>query len=606
MNKRIKVLYSALKDLDENQLKSVASNIREQILESVDKNGGHLSSNLGDVELTIGLLRHFDPEKDDILFDVGHQSYTYKILTGRDLSNLRKTGGIAPFSSTKESKYDKYNNGHAGDSISIGYGISKAKYLSHDESYTISLIGDSSITNGLAMEALNLLSSDDKNNLIIVLNDNGMSIGQNIGYMGKKFQKLRTSKFYYNTSSKLGKSMSKKKFSRKIFIRLRNFKDKIRRLLIKPTVFESMGIKYMGPFDGHDYQSLDLAFIKAKEVSKAGPVIVHILTDKGYGYEPARIDKKGKYHGVSSQFEVTINNDNDDFCSIKSSFIDKKMAEDENIILITPAMSIGSKIDNIQEKYPERFIDVGIAEENAIAISAGLSLAKYKPIVDIYSSFMQRGYDEIIEDIARNDCKVIFFVERAGIVGEDGPSHHGLYDVAMVKSIPNTYVYMPYDENSFIRIYNEVDKYNIGSYFIRFTKDKPYKIDKEIENINYLWLNQNKNKKLVIAVGPMGSQLLNSLDSSFDKLVLINLLPDEKILDTLSLNNYSSIVIYDPYSTIEGSCKWISSYLNNISYKGNVKLYSFSNDFVTFGQNDDLYKEASLDIENMITRCKEE
>lgn len=596
--------YKLLPNLTNDQMRVLASDIRSDILVNVLNNGGHLSSNLGTVELTMSLLKNFDPLVDDILFDVGHQTYTYKILTGRNLSKLRKTNGIAPFSKMDESPYDKSNNGHAGSAISLAYGLAKAKALKGDNSYTIAFIGDASVTNGLSMEALNLLSTDKDVHLMIVVNDNGMSISKNVGFMTKKFQHLRTSRFYFRTASYLGRKMSKHKWSWRLFLRMRNLKDDIRRFVIEPTFFESMGIKYIGPFDGHDFDSLDLAFAKAKDLYNKGPVVVHVLTKKGYGYAPAMSDNVGKYHGVTPKFDnIWIqNNKKTGFVDYKSSFLMKKMKEDKNVYVITPAMEKGSQLEEIFKAFPERTLDVGIAEENAVSMAGGLALGGLKPVVDIYSTFMQRSFDEIEQDISRQKVKALFVVERCGLVGEDGSSHQGLYDVAMVKAIPNCQVYMPYDEKTTEELLNAHFFSDEGLVFIRFSTDSPIHSHlsyKRIGNICYYRLAE-ENDTLVLAIGPNGYKLLELLPDSFDKGMLLTLIhPGDKQDSMPTIMRHKHIILYDSYGIKEGTSDSIASYLMENNYPGTFKSFAFKNNFVTFGQKADLLKIANLDPQSV-------
>ena len=599
--------YEVLSKLDEDKLKVLASDIRAEILSATIKNGGHLSSNLGVVELTIALLRHFNPLKDDILFDVGHQTYAYKILTGRSLENLRKTDGLAPFSDRFSSEFDKYNNGHASTSISTAYGIAKAKELLGDKSYTIAVIGDSSIVSGLSMEALNLLSVDNNLNLMIVINDNGMSIGKHIGYVSKRFVKLRNSRLYFRTASKLGSTMKKSKLTWKMFLKMRNLKDHLRRFFINPTIFESMNLKYEGPVDGHDFSALDFAMIKAKKNLQSGPLVLHILTKKGYGYTPAMNDEKGKFHGVSPHFDrdKLSTESNLDFVTLKSLFLEDYMRMNPLGYVITPAMELGSGLENIFKEYPNRCIDVGIAEEHAVTMASGLALKGMKPIVDIYSTFLQRSFDEIIEDVSRNKVKVSFLIERSGLVGEDGASHHGLYDVAMVRAIPYSQVFMPYDKRSMARVFKENLFVENGPCFFRITKDKP------IENPNIIThtsvgdlILENSNKNLILSIGPRGYSLFEKLDKKYTEFILLNLLPSLEELKSIKAFKYDNIILYDPYSTKEGTSSYLASLLLENGFKGNYHYLSFKNDFVTFGQMEDLFKKEEMDIDSCISKIE--
>ncbi len=588
-------------DLSINQLKVLASDVRSDILSVCLNNGGHLSSNLGSVELTIECLRHFDAINDDIIFDVGHQAYAYKILTGRNLKDIRELDGISPFLDRNESKFDKYCSGHAGDALPVAVGFAKAKQLEKSSSYTICVTGDSSIVNGLAFESLNYLADDKIKRLIIIVNDNGMAISQNVGFMKKQFQKMRNSKFYFNTSSFLNRKMSKNKITRKLFYGLKRIKDKVKQMVLPNNFFESIGLKYIGPFNGNDLNALDLAFKKAKLVSENGPVILHLLTKKGYGYYPAMNDKNGSFHGVSPEFDDLIVEDTkENFLSLKEKYLFKKMEDDKKMIIITPAMLVGSKLSSLQNKYPERVIDVGIAEENAISFASGLALKNYHPVVDIYSTFLQRGYDEVIEDIVRNKISALFFVERAGLVGSDGASHQGLYDVSYLKTIPNVKIYMPFDKKSFTYLMSADYFSNDYPSFIRLSKDDIIREDYPIIYMKDYLLYKKGKSALIIAIGQEGFKLIKKyFKHEYTLITLLDLLPEYDILNEIDFKQYNDVIIYDPYSTIEGTVSYLSLYLTSINYKGNYHYFSFNCEFVTHGDIDSLYKRYKLDHESV-------
>ena len=598
-------LKISVKDLNKDSLRVLASDMRADILSACLSNGGHLSSNLGVVELTLSMVKNLDPEKNDILFDVGHQSYAYKMLTGRDIQFIRKTNGVAPFNLREESPYDIYSNGHAGDCLSTAIGIAHAKLLAHDDSYTVAFIGDASIENGISYEGLDYLATHKElKNLIVVLNDNGMAISKNKGAFSSKFAHLRNSRFYFRTSSHIGKMMSKRKFTWKIFLKLRALKDKMKAMFISPTIFETFGIKYIGPFDGHDFDSLDLAFEKAKITSLKQPVILHILTKKGYGYPEAMKDENGSFHGVKKNFDEKEIESNSDFTSIKEKFLLPHLKADDKIVLITPAMEKGSHLEECFKLYPERCFDTGISEEHAIVMASGLSLMSYHPIVDIYSTFLQRGYDEIMENISRNKVPCLFFVERCGLVGEDGSSHHGIYDVAMIKTIPYARVYMPFDRSSLDYLY-ELNPFEYkGPTFYRFSKGKPAITSSQLPLDDVVIISKSGEKTLVIAIGSMGLELLNNIDISCDKAMLLNLLPSFDVLDSLKLDSYDNVILYDPYSTKEGSSSYLSQYLLEKGFKGNYSSFAIENDFVTFGSNQDLYHQLELDVSSVIEKIR--
>lgn len=592
---------NGLADLSNGKLRVLATDIRADILSSTLAFGGHLSSNLGAVELTMSLLRSFDPLKDDILFDIGHQSYAYKILTGRPLQKLRKFGGEPPFGDRFLSPYEKYENGHAGTAVPVAYGMAKAKALAGDDSYTVALIGDSSILNGVSAETLNVLSSDKKTRFVIVLNDNGMGISPTVGGLNKKFVKLRNSRFYFRTANGFGKLMSRRKWSWKIFLKLRDWKDSIRAKLIEPTVFEAAGIKYMGPFDGHDFSSLDMAFEKAKAFQ--GPVVIHVLTKKGCGYGPAEEDECGEYHNVVPHFDknAQIRKEIHSFTDLKSSFAFGRMAKDDRLVFLTPAMERGSGLEALSARYPDRVLDVGIAEEACVTIASGFALKGFHPVIDIYSTFLQRSFDEVLEDLSREKVNVLIIDEKAGLANGDGSSHHGIYDVAMMKAIPFVHIYMPFDSKSTKELSKMVSLFDMGLSVLRLPRDNPFEegLPYSLSSSFALFSFGKRNTRIVLSVGPLGKRLVSCSLKEFDKVLLLDLLPKDDILSSLSLLSYSEIYFYDPYSVRTGTSEVLESYLGRNGYGGKFVSYSFPVDFVPFGDRDSLLCLNHLDIEGV-------
>lgn len=586
--------YLALKELNISQLKSLAYSIRSDILLNVRENGGHLSSNLGIVELTLSLFRNFDPLDDDILFDVGHQTYPYKILTKRSLTTLRQLGGEPPFSSKEDSIFDKYNNGHSSTAISTSMGIAKAKKDSKNKSYTLALVGDASISSGLSFEALNNLSSNNNLPLIIVLNDNGMSISKNIGFLSKRFEKIRKSRFYFKTSSSLQKKLTRNKFTRKIYSFLSTIKNSIKNLFINRNLFEAMNLKYIGPYNGHDYTQLDLAFERAKFYAKNNKTcVVHIVTKKGYGYSPAMKDIDGDFHGVKTKFDETREISYPSFSEIKATYYLDLIKSDKSVYVISPAMEKGSGLTDVFKKYPSNCIDVGINEEHAITFASGLAIKNKKIIIDIYSTFLQRGYDQLFEDISREYIPATIMVEKVGLSGGDGASHHGIYDVGFIRSIPRSKIYMPFDYKSAIYLFkNKMFKENCPL-FLRLSRDTPHVLYDKYENKDSYYILENNSDNLIIGIGPRAVPVLNEL-SSFDNVELISLLPSDEELSFIK-TKYKNIFFYDAYSTSSGTLSIIKEYLYKIKYSGNFYYYTFENKFYPHGKVDDLLIKYHMD-----------
>ena len=440
---------SFLKEMDEKQLEELAKEIREFLIESISKTGGHLSSNLGVVELTIALHYCFDCPKDKFLFDVGHQSYVHKILTGRakDFDKLRQFNGLSGFQNRKESIYDSFEAGHSSTALSIGLGMAVGRDLNKEDYNIISIVGDGSMSSGLSLEALNQIGDLDSK-IIIVFNDNNMSISRNVGALTRAFNGLRSSKPYIDLKENIKESL---KNDVKIFNFLKRFKDYIKSKLIKDGIFGEFDIDYLGPIDGHNINELIKVFNAAKE--KDGPVVVHVVTKKGKGYKYAEEDKSGKWHGVGKfNIETGKSLENlplnyEKYSKIVADHVEELMNKNKDIVAITPAMITGSCLENIFKKYPDRSFDCGIAEDHAVDFACGLALEGKRPFLSIYSSFLQRAYDQLNHDVCRMNLPIVFGVDRASIVGEDGSSHQGVFDISFLRSLPNIVIASGKDSN---------------------------------------------------------------------------------------------------------------------------------------------------------------
>ncbi len=441
-----------IRNLSRDEINLLASEIREFLIDSVSKTGGHLASNLGVVELTIALLKVFDVPNDKIVFDVGHQSYVYKLLTGRKdkMATLRQFGGIAGFPKRSESEFDSFNTGHASTSISAALGLSEADSLNNSDNYSVAVIGDGALSGGMSLEALGNVV-ELKNKCIIVLNDNNMSISKSVGGFSYHLNKLRTSSTYRSFKSKFENKFSTTKAGKRFVLFLKAVKDKIRHLISGQTLFENIGLTYFGPIDGHDVGAMSLMFERAKK--NDGPVILHVITKKGKGYEFAE-KHPDIYHGVST-FEASKcieNNDNVTYSRVAGNTLCELAKNDKDIAVVTAAMAAGTGTDEFCEKYPERFYDVGIAEQHAVTFAAGLAAGGKKPFVVIYSSFLQRSYDQILHDVCLQNLNVTFLVDRAGVVGEDGETHHGLFDIGFMSQMPNMLVLAPANYEEFTQM----------------------------------------------------------------------------------------------------------------------------------------------------------
>jgi len=432
------------------QLEQLAREIREEIIATVAKNGGHLASNLGVVELTLALHQVFDTPNDKIIWDVGHQCYVHKLITGRreQFSTLRSYGGLSGFPKPEESAHDAFATGHSSTSISAALGMVLARDLKGGRHSVVAVIGDGSMTGGMAFEALNH-AGQLKKDLIVVLNDNKMSISANVGAMSGYLSRMRTDPKYSKGKDEIEQILHRiPSIGSKVAKVAERIKDSFKYLVVPGMLFEELGFTYLGPIDGHNIASISETLQQAKALGE--PVLVHVVTEKGHGYAPA-VEKADKFHGIGP-FDIDSGScleksDISTYTEIFGRTLVKLAEQDPAIVAITAAMCSGTGLSEFAQKFPKRFFDVGIAEQHAVTLSAGLASQGLKPVVAIYSTFLQRAYDQIIHDVCLQNLPVVFAVDRAGIVGDDGPTHHGLFDISYLRSIPNLTIMSPADEN---------------------------------------------------------------------------------------------------------------------------------------------------------------
>ena len=436
-----------IKALEPEELEQLAAEIREFLIEKISKSGGHLASNLGVVELTMAMHLVFDLPQDKIIWDVGHQSYTHKLLTGRKegFDGLRKYGGMSGFPKRKESACDAFDTGHSSTSISAGLGYVQARDLRGEDYSVVSVIGDGSLTGGMAYEALNNASALDTN-FIIVLNDNNMSISENVGGMSKYLAGLRTADFYTGLKKGVTTALHKVPVVGDSMIqKMRKTKSSIKQLVVPGMFFEDMGLTYLGPIPGHDIPVLCRALKEARRMNE--PVLLHVITEKGKGYEPAE-KHPDKFHGIGPfQIETgepeTPNNKKDSYTDVFGKVLCDEARNRTEIVAITAAMADGTGLSRFRKLYPKRFFDVGIAEAHGVTFAAGLAAGGVHPVFAVYSSFLQRAYDQMIHDVALQNLPVVLAVDRAGLVGSDGETHQGIFDLSYLSSIPNMTVMSP-------------------------------------------------------------------------------------------------------------------------------------------------------------------
>ncbi|MGN0481801.1 MAG: 1-deoxy-D-xylulose-5-phosphate synthase, partial [Lachnospiraceae bacterium] len=433
-----------IKKLNRGQYSELANDIRHFLVEKTSRCGGHLASNLGVVELTMALHLSFDFPTDKIIWDVGHQAYTHKILSGRKdmFDTLRCMDGLSGFPKTRESEFDAFDTGHSTTSISAGMGIAAARDLKGEKNYVISVIGDGSLTGGMAYEAFNNISNI-KGNFIVVLNDNNMSISTNVGGISKVLGDVRSADSYYDLKQGVTKTLQKLPKGDAIVNKIRHTKSNIKHMLVPNYIFEDMGLTYLGPVDGHNIDKLIKIFKIAKRIDR--PVLVHVVTQKGRGYKPA-VNNPSEFHGIGP-FDIKtgrpLKEPEVDYSTVFGKKLVELAQQDDKICAITAAMPQGTGLEDFCDKFPARFFDVGIAEEHAVTFAAGLAKGGMKPVVAVYSSFLQRGYDQILHDVCIGNLPVVFAVDRAGIVGKDGETHQGAFDFSYLSTIPNMTVIAP-------------------------------------------------------------------------------------------------------------------------------------------------------------------
>ena len=436
-----------IKKIPESELKKLAVEIRRMLIKSAAKNGGHLASNLGVVELTIALHRYLDFPKDKLIWDVGHQSYVHKILTGRKdrFDSLRKLDGLSGFPKRNESDSDAFGTGHASTSISAALGMVAARDLRNTKEKVVAVIGDGAMTGGMALEALNNAGTLNSN-LIIILNDNERSISKNVGGVARYLDGIRTSRKYLRLKNNVKETLNTTSIGNSLVEKIKTSKDMVKRLFVPGMFFEDMGLTYLGPINGHNVKELQAALENAGRVD--GAVIIHAITRKGLGYKKAE-ECPAKFHGVEP-FDIKTGDNlstktGKSYTSIFSETILEMAAEDERLVAITAAMPYGTGLYNFKQTYPKRFFDVGIAEEHAVTFAAGMAAGGLKPVVAIYSTFLQRAYDQIIHDVCLQQLPVVFAVDRAGLVGSDGETHQGIFDTGYLATVPGLMVLSPKD-----------------------------------------------------------------------------------------------------------------------------------------------------------------
>lgn len=598
---------SFVKGLDYESLSLLCEDIRSEILDITSRFGGHLSSNLGVVELTVALHRNFDFPKDKLIFDVSHQCYTHKILTGRSLENLNAKNGVSGFTKRSESEYDCYEAGHSSTSLSAAEGFAVSRDLKKEDNYIVSVIGDGSLVNGLSFEALNHIGGR-YGKFIIVLNDNDMSISHPVGGLGSFFRNISTAKSYNRFKKNYRKVLGTNGPGRWIYKFSAYMKDHVKRTLVGSNLFDNLGYTYMGPFDGHNIKTLDKAFKRAKNASKG--VIMHVYTHKGRGYKPAEDDQIGYWHGTTP-FNIetgTPKNQHPGYHSwphIVGNLTKEALSKHSDSVLIVPAMIKGSHMEGCFAEFPERSIDVGIAEEHAFTMAGSMAISGLHPIICIYSTFLQRSYDELLHDCARLNADMTLLIDRAGLVGKDGETHMGIYDEAFLKSIPNVSLYMPSTLEEMKATIEYSMKKGHGIVGIRYPHTLVKDDGEEIPSIEiepWIKLSEGNGEEAVVSVGPKGRELLNELESKGyegSRIQALKLfpLPDEEIK---KLAKYEKIFVYDSYGTKNGFVEALGNSLIENNFKGEFKSFAVPNTFVQHSSIPEQEELFGLDIQTVL------
>lgn len=606
-----------LKMLTIRQCNELAKDIRSFLIENVSKTGGHLSSNLGVVELTIALHKVFDSPTDKIIFDVGHQSYVHKILTGRaeGFSTLRQFDGLSGFNKRSESEHDVWEAGHSSTSLSAALGMAVARDLKKEKYHVVALIGDGSIINGMAFEALNHIG-DLKKNLIIVFNDNNMSISKNVGAMSNAFARLRSSKSYNTLKQDVKDVLKTNAVGNTVLKGMTAVRDTLKSHIINASIFGELGIEYLGPVDGHNMKELIRAFETAK--LHQGPIVIHAITKKGKGYPHSESDTDGLWHGVnqfdpdSGIFNSSLPKDHASWSSIYSETLIRLAKDDPRIMAVTPAMIQGSKLERFFAMFEDRSFDTGIAEEHAVTFAAGLAMAGYRPFLSVYSTFLQRGYDQINHDVCRMNLPVVIGIDRAGLVGEDGDTHHGVFDVGILRPLPNLVIASAKDANEAQDLLFTAFSEN-RPFAIRYPRGSAFYQIKE--NLTHIpigsWEKVNdvpEHKAVIISYGPdieriVSKVQVNDLPVTVISARFIKPLDTEMIDEIVHMN--VPVFVYQPDMESGGLASAILEYCAKKQYHVQLTSIGIHDEYVVHGAIGILRKKYGIDINSLFERVCE-
>ena len=603
-----------IKNVDPRDYDELAQEIRQFLIEKISVNGGHLGSNLGAVELTMALHLSLDLPKDKIIWDVGHQSYTHKLLTGRrdGFESLRKFGGMSGFPKRKESDCDCFDTGHSSTSISAGLGLVKARELKGEDEVIVSVIGDGSLTGGMAYEALNNASRMNTN-FIIILNDNNMSISENVGGVSKYLNNIRTRENYQNLKDSIYYPLLEKKYGQPIIDFVRKTKNSIKQLVVPGMFFEDMGIKYLGPVDGHDMNALLTVMKEAKRCETA--VLVHVITEKGRGFEPA-LRHPARFHGAEP-FDIETGlpknkKDKANYTDVFSTIMVKLGARNEKVVAITAAMPDGTGLKRFHNVYPDRFFDVGIAEQHAVTFAAGLAAGGMIPIVAVYSSFLQRAYDQVLHDVCIQNLPVVFAIDRAGLVGSDGETHQGIFDLSYLSSIPNMHVMAPKNKWEL----SDMMKFAVNSgvpIAVRYPRGEAYDELKDYREPiemgkSEMLFESDKAKVALFAIGSMVKTAVSIREKYLEKGMDITVVNarfakpiDTQMIDKLA-SEYELIVTMEENVACGGLGDQVLEYVCASGIDTKVLQIALPDEYVEHGNVCVLHKEVGIDADSIIEK----
>ncbi|HBZ83295.1 MULTISPECIES: 1-deoxy-D-xylulose-5-phosphate synthase [Brevibacillus] len=604
-----------LKKCTSQQLHTLASEIRQFLVETLSQTGGHLAPNLGVVELTLALHYVFNSPKDKLIWDVGHQAYVHKMLTGRRemFPTLRQYKGLCGFPKMIESPHDVWETGHSSTSLSAAMGMATARDLKKEKNHVVAVIGDGALTGGMALEALNHIGHERKN-VIVVLNDNEMSIAPNVGALHNYLGKIRSTENYQWAKDEVeGLLKSIPAVGGKLASIAERFKDSMKYLLVSGVLFEELGFTYIGPIDGHNLDLLVDTLKTAKQTK--GPVLIHAITKKGKGYAPAEADSV-KWHGIGT-YKIESGDTPKSAPTYTSVFADTMIelaAEYKSLVAVTPAMPAGSGLIPFGQKYPDRLFDVGIAEQHACTFAAGLATQGLKPVLAIYSTFLQRAYDQLIHDVARQKLNVVFAVDRAGLVGADGETHQGMYDIAFMRIIPNMVIMAPKDENELRHMMKTAMEYD-GPISYRYPRlpARGVTLDKELQAlpIGKAEIVREGKKVAILSFGhvfEIAEQAVNQLNAEGIRPMLVNARfckpLDEELLFRLAKEGYD-IVTVEEGSEMGGFGSAVIECYNRAGYYGmNVQIVAVPDYFVEHGSVKEQRQEVGLTAENIASRVR--